>query len=161
MNILTVPTAILYIVSPSSDICTYCKSLWIKATAKCPQCKCKCICCKCHSHKSAMSEWNALWVYLFRLTACRPLYDTMWILGGYPANIWSIGTPIHIIKGWRPQGHECNSSPWWRNVGRQGVQPRLLATSVCLFSSLPVCLFMRDISKSSSPVWSVGWLWAS
>ena len=39
MNILTVPT--VYIVSPSSNI-TYCKSLWIKASAKCPQSECKC-----------------------------------------------------------------------------------------------------------------------
>ena len=26
----------------SYDKCTYCKSLWIKESAKCPKCKCKC-----------------------------------------------------------------------------------------------------------------------
>ena len=29
-----------YSVSPSSDKCTHYKSLWIKASAKCPKCKC-------------------------------------------------------------------------------------------------------------------------
>jgi hypothetical protein len=38
MNILTVPTAIYC--CTSYDKCTYCKSLWIKASAKCPKCKC-------------------------------------------------------------------------------------------------------------------------
>ena len=34
-----------YIVSLSYDKCTYCKSLFIKASAKCPKCECvKCIC---------------------------------------------------------------------------------------------------------------------
>ena len=28
----------------SCDKCTYCKSLWTKASAKCPKCKCKCKC---------------------------------------------------------------------------------------------------------------------
>ena len=40
MNILTVPMKINNVVSLSSDKCTYCKSLWIEASAKWPQCKC-------------------------------------------------------------------------------------------------------------------------
>ena len=39
MNILSVPTAIYF--CTSYDKCTYCKLLWIKASAKCPKCKCK------------------------------------------------------------------------------------------------------------------------
>ena len=39
MNILIVPTAIYTVVSLSSDICTHCKSLWIKVSAKRPECK--------------------------------------------------------------------------------------------------------------------------
>ena len=38
MNIFTVPTAMYCLTS--YDKCTYCKSLWIKAPAKCPKCKC-------------------------------------------------------------------------------------------------------------------------
>ena len=40
MKIFTVLTAIYC--CTSYDKCTYCKSLWIKASAKCPKCKCKC-----------------------------------------------------------------------------------------------------------------------
>ena len=40
LNILTVPTAIYC--CTSYDKCTYCKSLWIKASATCPKCKRKC-----------------------------------------------------------------------------------------------------------------------
>ena len=32
MNILTVPTLLRYILSPTSDKCTYCKQLWIKVS---------------------------------------------------------------------------------------------------------------------------------
>ena len=39
MNIFTVPIAMYW--DTSYDKCTYCKSLWIKASAKCPKCKCK------------------------------------------------------------------------------------------------------------------------
>ena len=31
------------LLSLSSDKCTYCKSLWIKASAKCPKCKLLCV----------------------------------------------------------------------------------------------------------------------
>jgi len=31
-----------YVLSWKYEICTLCKSLWIKASAKCPECKCKC-----------------------------------------------------------------------------------------------------------------------
>ena len=52
MNILTVLTAIYIVVSLSPDKCTYCKSLWIQASAKCPQCKCNAVpfnvFCLCH-----------------------------------------------------------------------------------------------------------------
>ena len=39
MNIFTVPIAMY---CDTYDKCTYCKSLWIKASAKRPKCKCKC-----------------------------------------------------------------------------------------------------------------------
>jgi hypothetical protein len=42
MNILTVPSEIYERhVSLSSDQCTYCKTLWITASAKRPECKCE------------------------------------------------------------------------------------------------------------------------
>ena len=37
MNIFTAPIAMYC--GTSYDKCTYCKSLWIKASAKCPECK--------------------------------------------------------------------------------------------------------------------------
>ncbi|CAL8362055.1 unnamed protein product [Arctogadus glacialis] len=40
MNIFTVPTAIYCF----TNKCTCCKSLWIKASTKCPKCKCKVYC---------------------------------------------------------------------------------------------------------------------
>ena len=40
MNIHSVPAAIYW--CTFYDKCTYCKSLWIKASAKWPKCKCKC-----------------------------------------------------------------------------------------------------------------------
>ena len=42
MNILIVPIEI-YCCFSSSDKCSYSKSLWIKASAKRPQCKCECV----------------------------------------------------------------------------------------------------------------------
>ena len=43
-------TSLLYrrlnIFSLSCDKCTYCESLWIKASDECPKCKCKCKTCK-------------------------------------------------------------------------------------------------------------------
>ena len=40
MNIFTVPIAIYC--GTSYDKCTYCKSLWMNASAKCPKCKMAC-----------------------------------------------------------------------------------------------------------------------
>ena len=42
MNIFTVPQQ--YIVYFSSDKCTYCKSVWIIASAEFSQCKCAIVC---------------------------------------------------------------------------------------------------------------------
>ena len=44
MNVLTLPRA-KYLISPTSVKFTYCKSHWMKASAKCPKCKCDvCVC---------------------------------------------------------------------------------------------------------------------
>ena len=54
MNILTVPTAI-YSCSPSSEKCTYCKSLLIKASAKRRECKYK---WSSHQPHTPTVAWN-------------------------------------------------------------------------------------------------------
>lgn len=43
----------------SCDKCTHCKSLWIKASAKCPQCKCK---CNVNVFNFILLVWNQRWV---------------------------------------------------------------------------------------------------
>ena len=66
-------TSLLYrqgfiVVSISLDKCTYCKSFWIKAFAKCPKCKCSYVLCMHADMRHNQDTFIIVWMH----SSCRP-----------------------------------------------------------------------------------------
>ena len=104
----------------SCDKCSYCKSLWTKASAKCPECKCKCKCfnfCRGCLHifqKSSLLSHSSHWHCRNNVRTC-------------PYNRWS---------------NLATQGRFGRRVERLGLVKQRPPAQMCVFGwifQFPVC----------------------